>query len=214
MSAKETMKEYYKNHIKEIKKYQHRYYLKHKRKLKMRSRKIYDLLDYKPKTKAKYRRRQKIYDNKHRKEINAKQRKHYKAMYKSNIQYTLKKICCARIRVALRAQHAERLAPYPVLIGCSWKELQKYISTKFRTNMTWKTWGKKVWNIDHIRPVSSYDLHNVDQQKKAFCFENMQPLFISEHIKKSQKYINTLETKISKLKNMNKEYRKALKQVI
>lgn len=45
----------------------------------------------------------------------------------------------------------------------------------------------KKWHIDHIRPLSSFDLNNPEEVKKAFAPENHQWLTAKENIKKSDK---------------------------
>jgi hypothetical protein len=46
-------------------------------------------------------------------------------------------------------------------------------------------YGDDKWNIDHIIPLSSFDLTNVEQQKIAFNYNNLQPLWQPENFKKS-----------------------------
>ena len=47
-----------------------------------------------------------------------------------------------------------------------------------------------VWEIDHIKPVASYDLNNNNEIIQCFNYKNLQPLWKDENIKKSDKYIN------------------------
>jgi len=74
------------------------------------------------------------------------------------------------------------------LIGCSAKFLSDYIESKFKPGMNWNNYGIYGWHVDHIKPLSKFDLEDPDQQKIAFHYTNLQPLWANENIKKSNKY--------------------------
>jgi hypothetical protein len=46
---------------------------------------------------------------------------------------------------------------------------------------------KKCWKVDHIIPVSSFDLSDPEQVKVCFHYTNLQPLFVEENQAKSNK---------------------------
>lgn len=52
--------------------------------------------------------------------------------------------------------------------------------------MSWK--NKSEWHIDHIRPISSFDLNNPEEQAKCFHYTNLQPLWAIDNLKKGAKY--------------------------
>ena len=54
--------------------------------------------------------------------------------------------------------------------------------------MSWKNHGLNGWHIDHIKPVSKYNLLDPEEQKKCFHYTNLQPLWAIENIRKSNKY--------------------------
>ena len=59
--------------------------------------------------------------------------------------------------------------------------------------MTRENHGLRGWHIDHIKPCSSFDLSDPEQQKKCFHYTNLQPLWAKENLEKSNKVIlNTL----------------------
>jgi hypothetical protein len=62
-----------------------------------------------------------------------------------------------------------------------------HIASQFRDGMTWENHGQ--WEIDHIKPVASFNLVEVDEQRKAFHFTNLQPLWKSENRRKADKVI-------------------------
>jgi hypothetical protein len=47
----------------------------------------------------------------------------------------------------------------------------------------------KVWHMDHILPCVSFDLSNINQQKKCFHYTNLQALFVHENLSKGSKII-------------------------
>jgi hypothetical protein len=51
--------------------------------------------------------------------------------------------------------------------------------------MSWKNYGK--WHIDHIRPCSSFDLSDPQQQRTCFNYSNLQPLWAKDNLNKSNK---------------------------
>lgn len=52
--------------------------------------------------------------------------------------------------------------------------------------MTWSNQGR--WHIDHRIPVSAFDMDNVVERKAAWHYLNLQPMWGSENIRKSDKY--------------------------
>jgi len=190
------------------KKYMREYYELNKKRIKRMNKAYYKekyALD------AKYRKKkQKYFEAYHalnKDKINKKHRQYYNKMYGKNIQFTLKKTVCARIRMALKSQGATRAYSYNVLIGCSFPTLQKYIGKKFRPGMKWKDHTMYGFHIDHIRPVSSFDLNKKSQQLKAFNYLNTQPLPAAENYKKAGKYLEKLEEQNKKLRQKLREVR-------
>jgi len=51
--------------------------------------------------------------------------------------------------------------------------------------MSWGNYGE--WHIDHIKPISSFDLTNEYELKKAFHYSNTQPLLAKENLSKGNK---------------------------
>lgn len=72
------------------------------------------------------------------------------------------------------------------LVGCSPEYLKKYIEWQFDEKMTWDNHGI-YWHIDHIVPLSWFDLSDPEQQKYAFDFTNMQPLAAVDNMVKGNR---------------------------
>jgi hypothetical protein len=74
------------------------------------------------------------------------------------------------------------------LLGCSIDEFRIYMASKFRDGMTWENHGI-LWEIDHIFPLSKFDLTDEYQQRIAFNYNNMQPLLRKENREKWDKVL-------------------------
>ena len=72
-------------------------------------------------------------------------------------------------------------------LGCTFEEAWGYLIPQFRFPMTRENYGK-IWHVDHIRPVCSFDLSDPEQVKACFHYTNLQPLFIEENLRKGGKY--------------------------
>lgn len=59
-------------------------------------------------------------------------------------------------------------------IGCDVLMLRKWLEYQFDGDMNWDNYGN-VWTIDHVIPLSLFDLENEHQQRIAFHWTNMQP---------------------------------------
>ena len=70
-------------------------------------------------------------------------------------------------------------------LGRSIEEFIKYIESKFEIGMSWNNWGLKGWHIDHIIPLSKFNLNNRQEFLKACHYTNMQPLWAKENLKKA-----------------------------
>lgn len=70
-------------------------------------------------------------------------------------------------------------------LGCSIDELKIYLESKFDSSMSWKNYGPKGWHIDHIKPLSKFDLTNHEELKKACHYTNLQPMWWKENLRKS-----------------------------
>jgi len=73
------------------------------------------------------------------------------------------------------------------LIRISKDDLKKHLENKFIKDMSFKNYGK--WEIDHIKPLTSFDLNNYNEILKCFSYENLQPLWKSDNCKKYNKDI-------------------------
>ena len=95
--------------------------------------------------------------------------------------------CCLRSRVlvALSRQNARKSGRTFKLVGCTLKELVSRLEAMFLDGMSWENRSK--WHIDHIVPLSRFDLTDHEQQAAAFHYTNLQPLWAEDNLRKSDK---------------------------
>jgi hypothetical protein len=110
----------------------------------------------------------------------------YKVKKSTNIDYKISHNLRERLRIALH--NNSKGAKTLEMLGCTIEEFKQYLSIKFTDGMNWENYGRKGWHIDHIRPCSSFDLSDFEQQKQCFHYTNLQPLWWKDNLIKSAKY--------------------------
>jgi 5-methylcytosine-specific restriction endonuclease McrA len=76
------------------------------------------------------------------------------------------------------------------LIGCDADSLCLILEAQFLPGMTWANYGT-AWHVDHIIPLSSYDLTDPAQQREAFHYTNLQPLWAHDNMAKGDEVPGT-----------------------
>jgi hypothetical protein len=72
------------------------------------------------------------------------------------------------------------------MIGCTIEQLKIHLEARFKRGMTWDNHGS-CWHIDHIIPMAHFDLTDERQLLAASHYTNMQPMWASENLAKSDK---------------------------
>ena len=162
----EHAKEYRIKNIEKVRAYRKKYYQEHRNKIMQRA------SDWVKNNKDKVVKRQIEYDKKR---------------LIIDIYFKLKHRIRGRIKRAIDRNSRRSSAVKD--LGCSIDFFKTYIESKFLPVMSWDNWGK-VWQLDHIIPLASFDLTDPIQFKQAVYYTNMQPLTIEAHRKKTN-----LETK-------------------
>lgn len=74
-------------------------------------------------------------------------------------------------------------------LGCSIDEFRTHIESKWQSGMTWRNHGRGngKWNIDHIIPISRFNLSDSEEVKQACHYTNLQPLWFIDNVRKSDK---------------------------
>ena len=120
--------------------------------------------------------------------MNEYKREYNKKKIKINPGFRILCSLRARLGIALREQNARKSKHSMKLIGCSIDKLKKHLESKFLLNMSWDNYGKNGWHIDHIKPCTSFDLTDPEQQQECFHYSNLQPLWAEDNLSKSSYY--------------------------
>lgn len=124
------------------------------------------------------------YNQKHRIKVNARKAKYARERRKVDPGYRLKANCRLRIRNALKGlEGAHKSAKTLKLLGCSTEFFKCYLEHQFSPEMSWENYGS-FWQVDHVMPVSKFNLFTPEGQRNAFHYSNCKPL---ESIKNASK---------------------------
>lgn len=198
---KEKNKNYRNLNKDRIKKNQKKWYEANKEKIKIKSKKRYLLIQSNELTKSEFQKKIKDYYNLNKNKINIKRkdylkinkdkinqtkRKYQKDQIKNNIQFKLARTLRRRLYFAIKNNLKSGSAVKD--LGCTINELKIYLESKFLEGMTWKNYGLHGWHIDHIKPLSLFDLTKREQFLQAIHYTNLQPLWAKDNLSKGNKY--------------------------
>ena len=114
-------------------------------------------------------------------------RKYRKNRYDTDIEFKLSLVLRVRIRSAIKTNQKTGSAIDD--LGCSVDELKIYLENQFQEGMSWDNWKYDGWHIDHIKPLSKFDLTDPVQFKKAVHYTNLKPLWAYDNFSKGNKII-------------------------
>ncbi len=167
-----------------------RYYKKHKDRLAKNNklRRLENKQYYKQYEKDRYAKDPGFYKTKHKNYSRTNREtvnKYIRNKYENNLQFKLKCILRARLRSALK--NNQKFGKTLDLIGCSIPDLKIHIEKNFKSGMSWNNWKYKGWHIDHVIPISLFDLSKAEEVLKACHFTNLQPMWSLENHKKGNR---------------------------
>lgn len=90
-----------------------------------------------------------------------------------------------RIREILKKENIKKSNQTFNLVGCSLEQLKHRLEKQFAEGMSWENYGE--WHIDHIKPLSLFNLIKEEEQRKAFHYTNLQPLWARDNLSKGNK---------------------------
>ena len=166
-------------HKQKYKKYFKKYREKHKEKIQEYKKDYYNKEENKKNKSIK----DKIYRNKNRNKIN----KYTAKKKKQNINFKLRHILRNRIGNAVKNKHKRGSAVRD--LGCSIDKFILWIEMNWQHGMSWENYGVKGWHLDHIKPLSKFNLENREEFLKACHFTNLQPLWAEDNLRKSDTYV-------------------------
>ncbi len=161
-------KEYHENNKEKINEYHKKYYKENKKE---------------------HRERTKKYEYLNRDKNNKYHREYSNKKFKTDLNFKLKCILRSRLWKALNGN--PKASTTLKLLGCLIGEFKSYVEEQFLPEMNWENIGI-VWELDHKRACSKFDLTNLEQQKQCFHYMNFEPIFKTTKIAESFGYIDKI----------------------
>lgn len=211
LKNKDKIIEYHKNYRlknnKKIRKYLEQYYVKNKSVIKLKGKEYYQKIKDKSKKystnyyklhREEQQERCKKWYIKNRKQLLLKSKERFANRNKKNYNkkeqeklntkpiYRVRRVLATRVTNALKYSKTTKSTNLKTLIGCTFEEARNHIQKQFKPGMSWDNHGK--WHIDHIKPLSKFNLLDPNEQLKAFNYKNLQPLWAKENLSKGNRY--------------------------
>ena len=122
-------------------------------------------------------------------EILEEQYEEERAKYRSQNRYRIDPIYRFKhlTRTRIRESIKDKQLSSSELLGCSGEEAYQHLVSQFTDDMTEDAFMNGDIHIDHIRPISSFDLTDEMQQRECFNYTNLQPLWAEDNLKKGSK---------------------------
>ena len=90
-----------------------------------------------------------------------------------------------RVKAALKHNYKSGSAVKD--LGCSIADLKIFVENKFKDGMNWDNYG--IWHLDHIKPLSAYDLSDRKQFLEVCHYTNLQPMWGKDNQSKGNKIL-------------------------
>lgn len=107
----------------------------------------------------------------------------HKERYSNDVNYKIKHNLRTRLNSAIK--NGQKTGSAVSDLGCSIEELKQHLESMFEPDMSWNNYGE--WHIDHIKPLSKFDLTDCQEVKQACHYSNLQPLWAKDNLIKGDK---------------------------
>jgi len=89
----------------------------------------------------------------------------------------------------LKENNVKKNGHYFDILKYTPQQLIEHLEKQFSNGMTWDNYG--LWHVDHKHPISLYNIKEIgdDEFLKCWSLDNLQPMWGSENIKKSNKLL-------------------------
>jgi len=117
-----------------------------------------------------------------------KRREYEKLRIKTDINFRIRKNLRVRVKNAIKRGNNKILMNIGVsLLYINIHQIYNHLESQLKLGMSWSNYGQ--WHIDHIRPLSSFDLSDLEQLKQACHYTNLQPLWAADNLKKGNRLL-------------------------
>lgn len=125
------------------------------------------------------------WSEKNRVRLNEKSKAYQIQRRETDENFKIKGALRCRLYAAIKKARAKKSANTMALVGCDIQFLCGYLEARFQPGMTWKNHGK--WHVEHHIPLAEFDLREERQQKQAFHYSNLRPMWGPENQSKGAK---------------------------
>ncbi len=113
----------------------------------------------------------------------------------SDPQYRIRRSLRANLKNAIKKKR--RGGSAITNLGCSIAELKLHLEGQWMPGMCWDNFGRldalhRTWQIDHVTPLSSFDLTDPKQVAEACHYTNLAPLWAIDNRRKGNKTIGRI----------------------
>ena len=150
--------------------------------------------NYRERTRGKRSAYHKIYEANYRE----KRRELHHARQALDPQYRLRRALRARLKQAIKNNSTKGSAIE--LLGCSIEKLREHLERQWLPGMSWQNFGRchaaeesRTWQIDHVYPLSKFDLTDEGQMRVACHWTNLAPLWAVDNRRKWNKTVGGKE---------------------
>ena len=120
-------------------------------------------------------------------EMTEKRRKRYNKRRKMDPLFRLIINMRTQLNVILKEKNINKKNKTLDILGCTPQELKIHLEKKFKPGMNWANHGVYGWHVDHIVPLNL--AKTIDDVEYLMNYKNLQPLWATENILKSDKII-------------------------
>ena len=124
----------------------------------------------------------KKYRETHKEQINA----YFRNRKKNDLDFKIK--CLLRDRLNQAMKNNQKSGSAIADLGMSIENFKIYLEERFCANpdtsemMGWENYGMFGWHIDHIIPLSAFDLTDREQLLKAVHYSNLRPMWAKQNL--------------------------------
>jgi hypothetical protein len=105
-----------------------------------------------------------------------------KERFQNDIQYKLSVNLRVRFYQSIKKIKDKKNLNALTLAGCTLHKIREHIEKQWLPGMSWSNYTKDGWHIDHIKPVDTFDLTDIEQQKLCFHYSNLRPLWATDNL--------------------------------
>lgn len=114
--------------------------------------------------------------------VKNKNKKSASIRMKTDINFYRRKLSSILINQALKKN--QKTGKIIDALGCSVPDLKNHLEAQFKDGMSWNNYGRFGWHIDHIIPLSKFNLVNEKEFIEANNYKNLQPLWWQDNLEK------------------------------